>query len=124
MAQMLQWTKRYIDELWRAHHAELIAVVTTIAFWVANFRASTTAVSLWAWAAVTVLLGYLLFIVRDARETTKAVFGLVEVPYCIVTNKSIEEADFVVGSNLQALTDQGLPRVSTIPDFPFGLAIL
>jgi hypothetical protein len=108
MAQELQWTKRYLQELWGAHHAEIITVVTTIAFWVADARASTTAVSPWAWGGIVALLVYLLYIFRDARETTNAVFGLVEVPYTIVTHKSIEEADLIVAGHLQALTDQGL----------------
>jgi hypothetical protein len=88
----LQWSKRYLHELWKDHHAEIIMALTTDAFWAVSLRGAEK-ISVWGSCAVLVLVVYLAYILRDARETTNAVFGLVEIPYSIVTHKLVEEAE-------------------------------
>lgn len=107
-----EWLSKYLSELWYGHRGELIAIVTTLGFWLADVKTSVD-VSVWALLAVTVLLIYLGAILLDTLESTAAFFGVVDVPYSIVTHKSLEEAELVSANHLQALKSQGLstPKV-------------
>jgi hypothetical protein len=83
-------------------------IVTTIGLSAADLRISQ-GISPWGGSVIIVLLVYLLFILRDARKNADAVFGLVEAPYSIITDKSVEEADLLCDNHARALTDQGFP---------------
>jgi hypothetical protein len=102
------WAKQYAKELWRNNHAEIIAIVTAVGFWVASLRAAER-ISIWAWFTVAATFIYVVYILRETYLTTKAVYGVVDIPYSIVTHKSVEEADLMFSNHLQALLDQKIP---------------
>ena len=96
----------YLKELWRGHHADLITVVTGIGFWVADHQPLSN-ISWWGAGVIFVLVTYLLYILRDAWLSAAALSGVVELPYSIVTNKPIEEAELLFENHAQVLIDQG-----------------
>ena len=102
------WIKQYAKELWRNNHAEIIAIVTAVGFWVASLRAAER-ISIWAWFTVAATFIYVVYILRETYLTTKAIYGVVDIPYSIVTHKSVEEADLMFSNHLQALLDQKIP---------------
>jgi hypothetical protein len=102
------WVRQYVKELWRNNRAEIITIVTAAGFWFASLRSSDK-VSIWAWCVVAALLVYVVHILRETYLITNAVYGVVDIPYSIVTNKSVEEADLIFFSHLQALLDQRVP---------------
>lgn len=102
----------FVKEMWRRHHAHLITVITGIGFWLAD-HATLAGVSRWGLGVITVLVLYLFYILYDAWLSTSALKGVVEVPYSMVTDKPIEEAEILFGNHAQVLVDQGiaLPRI-------------
>lgn len=106
MARPKGWTRHFARELWRSSHAELITVITTIAFGLADVASSTTLFT-WSAAAVLILVGYSLYILREARLTADATIGTVEMPYSIVTNKPIGEAEPIFGNHERVMSERG-----------------
>jgi len=101
------WTEGYFRELWRSHHAEVMMILPTIGFGLADLR--TQGPSLWGGLAAASLLFYLGFILLDAGKTMSALSGVVDVPYSIITHKSIEEAELYFASHAQSLLDHDVP---------------
>jgi hypothetical protein len=97
----------FLKELLRGHLPDLIAVVSGIGFWFADHPEPREA-SLWGLSVVGVLLGLLFYILRDAFLTTTALSGVAELPYSIVTDKPIEEAELLFTNHAHVLTDKGI----------------
>ena len=105
-----RWITSFGRELWSSHRAELVMVVTTIGFSVADLGSSRPA-SLWSVGAVAILCAYLMWMLREARQTTDALLETVDLPYSIVTDKPIEEAEKIFANHTNVLAAS--PRSST-----------
>src|SRR5579859_842755 len=97
----------FLKELLRSHFPDLIVVFSGIGFWLADHPEPEKA-SRWGLSVVAVLLVYFLYILRDAFLTARSLSGVVHLPYSIVTDKPIEEAELLFANHAHVLTDQGI----------------
>jgi hypothetical protein len=106
-------------EMWRRHHADLLTVVSGIGLWLADharqlralFAANTAdhaeaTISAPSYFLVLLLLLYLVYIARDSFATVAALRGVVEIPYSMVTDKPVDEAEIIFGNHAQFLKSQ------------------